>query len=98
MPKVTVIRSQQYEGRLRKMKISVNGIEDGYVRDGQDLTLQIAPGRHEMTASMDWCRVHLDLELLEADDEVFVKTGFSGSGLAMLFKPSKAIYLILADK
>lgn len=45
VPKVTIIRSEQYEGRLRKMKISVDGEQQGWVRDGDDLTLLLPPGR-----------------------------------------------------
>lgn len=47
---------------------------------------------------MDWCRAHLVLDLQDDEKEVFVETGFSGNGLAMILRPSKAIFLLLTDQ
>ena len=97
MPSVTIIRSEQYEGRMRKMKILVDGNEAGTVRDGKDLTISVPSGKHELIAKMDWCKARLGLDLSDDDEQLHVETGFLSSGLAMILHPAEAIFLRVAD-
>ena len=94
MPNVTYHRTKQYAGRVRKMKIFHDGVEVGTVSVGQDLILDLAPGPHTLSASMDWCRRDLGINLIDGMDFI-VDLQFRGnaflSAARMIFTPSEAI-------
>ncbi len=101
MPYVTYHRPKQYAGRIRKMIIRQDNVEVGRVSIGTDLTTEIASGHHMLSASMDWCRGDLLVDLAEGE-HLTVNAQFTGRplsrGFRMIFQPSKALSLTIADR
>lgn len=96
MPTVTYMRAEQYQGRARKMRIRHDGVDVGFVRDGEDVAIDLDPGRHTLTAKMDWCSTDLEVALAE-DDHLLVEVGFLAGALNMILRPSEAIFLRVID-
>lgn len=44
-----------YTDRARAYQVLVDGREVGKLRDGQRITVDVPPGRHEVFARIDWC-------------------------------------------
>jgi hypothetical protein len=72
------------------MKIFHDDVQRGTVGAGEERVLEISPGRHILSASMDWCRQDLEVELVPRQ-EITVEIRFVGPAHRMLFKPNEAI-------
>ena len=48
--------SRAWMDRARAYKILVDGQEAGRVRNGQSVTIEVAPGAHQVQAAVDWAR------------------------------------------
>lgn len=56
MAKLIVARPRQYVDMLRRYKILVDGERAATIRRGETVELELPPGRHEITARIDWGR------------------------------------------
>jgi len=53
---LTVTRSNDSAGILRKLKVRVDGETVGALRPGQTLTIEVGAGVHTVQGAMDWAR------------------------------------------
>ena len=53
---LTVSRDAGYADRLRAYSILVDDVKIGEIRNGETKDFPIAPGRHRISAKIDWCR------------------------------------------
>jgi len=53
---IRIHRSREYFAKLRGYRVRIDGEDVANVRDGQTLTLDVAPGPHELELRVDWCR------------------------------------------
>jgi hypothetical protein len=49
-------RSGQLFGRVRKLRLYIDGAERGRLRGGNELRVEVEPGEHEVFTKMDWAR------------------------------------------
>lgn len=52
---IRIERIHQFANRTRRITIWLNGERVGQVRDGAVADFAIAPGPHEVRATIDWC-------------------------------------------
>ena len=52
---ITIRRLTGYPDRLRSYKIKIDGIEQGFLRPRETLTLSVRAGAHTLSAAIDWC-------------------------------------------
>jgi len=55
MTKLTVTRDKGWADRLRKYRILLDGLEIGWIGEGDMIEQQIAAGSHVIEARIDWC-------------------------------------------
>ena len=99
MAKITVDREVGYADLLRAYRVILDGVEIGRVMKGESLSCDAKPGRHVISAKIDWCSSPT-VEFECGDEEVRfnVRSNLKGLKLALgliyvLFMPSR--YLVL---
>ena len=56
MPKIIIERSSEWNNRIRKIGIYVNGEKVGTINNGENKEYEVESGKHEVYAKIDWCR------------------------------------------
>lgn len=96
MANLHVHRPSAYYGKVRKLKIFVDGEEAGTVGSDATTTLEVSPGNHEVYVKMDWIRSPpVAVAASDSDDvtlEVIMPRGIVAQWTTM-FKPSKGFGL-----
>lgn len=57
-----MIRIKRYSGypdRLRAYRIVLDGNVIGEIKNGQQLEMEVAPGKHQINLKIDWCRSNI---------------------------------------
>lgn len=55
MATISIFRESSYSGMLREVKIMLDGVEAGRIKQGQSLDLSVSPGQYTVRCAMDWC-------------------------------------------
>ncbi len=55
MSKIRIERNSEWNNKVRKIRIYVNGIKVGAISNGETQQYQLEPGTHEVFAKIDWC-------------------------------------------
>ncbi|WP_430510532.1 hypothetical protein [Gottfriedia solisilvae] len=55
-PKIIISRTSQYVNKLRSYKVYINNKVVGKIKDGEELTLEVTPGKHSIYLEIDWCK------------------------------------------
>lgn len=104
MPTLTVRRDRGWTDRCRTYRILVDGAEVGRLRQGERLTVEIAPGPHEAEARIDWCGSRpLSFACDEGQDvEIVVRGAVRGwrrlfAARTVLRRPDDYLELTLVD-
>jgi hypothetical protein len=53
---VKIKRDSRYADRIRLYKIVLDGNVIGKIKNGQQLELEVPPGKHQLHLKIDWCR------------------------------------------
>jgi hypothetical protein len=65
---VTIKRDSGYADLFRAYRIILDGKSVARIQNGQELKLQVPPGKHQIYLKLDWCRSNvLEFELGERD-------------------------------
>ena len=85
MASLTVVRDSGYADRLRAYQIILDGEKVGEVRDGETKQFFLAPGKHQLSLKIDWCKSKtIDFTVTEADSLIFqAKSNLRGSRLLL---------------
>ena len=79
MPKISIYRVSEFENRMRKIHILIDGEPKAKIGNGKNIDLEIAAGKHTAQAKIDWCTSNL-LEF-EIDNESNIRLELrSGKG------------------
>lgn len=94
MSKLKLIRSKQYFGFLRKLKVRIDNNTDIELRHGETLTIEIAEGNHSLIAKMDWGRSEpLNITLMkDTEKTVMAESKFFPISLLQCFLPPFEIF------
>lgn len=55
MPKLILNRSSEFSNRIRSYQIYLDNQKIGEINDGDAMEFEIAPGKHQLKAKIDWC-------------------------------------------
>ncbi|HUU02656.1 MAG TPA: hypothetical protein VM425_14545 [Myxococcota bacterium] len=53
---IRITRDSGYADRIRAYKIVLDGNVIGEIRNGEQLELDVPPGKHKLHLKIDWCR------------------------------------------
>ena len=53
---IRITRDSGYADRIRAYKIVLDGNVIGEIRNGEQLELDLPPGKHQLHLKIDWCR------------------------------------------
>ena len=97
-----ITRKYSYFDYLRKYKIYIDNVYCGDIRTGETCVYNILPGKHEVTAKIDWCRSNIVyIDTSESDKELEVGNSIEGKMFFYGFLYStflKNSYLWLIEK
>jgi len=72
MSKVIIRRDRAYIGCLRAFAVIVDDREEGRIKNGQQLVLDLGAGEHELSLKLDWSRSNrLRFSLTEGEERLF---------------------------
>ncbi|WP_299119577.1 hypothetical protein [uncultured Winogradskyella sp.] len=99
MPILHINRISEYENRARKIKIEVNGKLITKIKNGENLELELTPGKHLIQAKIDWCSSNLlEVEMEEqTETNVELKKGEGSAIYRITFGYKEYLKLILID-
>ncbi len=60
---LTVKRSTQFYASLRRITVTVDGVDVGAIRKGEELSFPITPGAHCVSFAMDWFRREIRVDI-----------------------------------
>jgi hypothetical protein len=94
MSKLKLIRSKQFFGVFRKLKVQIDDKTDIELRYGETLSIEIPEGSHSLIAKMDWGRSRpLDITLTkDAEKTVITESKFFPIALLQCFLPPFEIF------
>ncbi len=55
-PRLSVTRDNAWYGRLRKLRVLLDGTEIGRLASGETKVFEISSGAHELVVQMDWVK------------------------------------------
>lgn len=83
MPTITVRRGKGWMDKFRKYRILIDGVEVGRIKQGVELTCEVAEGPHVVEARIDWCSAEpLAVDVGSEDVVVRVKNSVTVTDLA----------------
>lgn len=84
MTTIRLKRKSEVENKMRNFKILLNGKEIGKISDGELKDFSIEPGKHTLTAKIDWCSSK-PLELnMSSNETMYVTVGSYRSSKKLL--------------
>jgi hypothetical protein len=82
---ITIVRTAAYADRLRDYTIELDGQVLGEMAEGETSTYEVAPGRHQLEARVDWCGSQRVAFSVAADEDVkFVVSSNLGGAKVVL--------------
>ncbi len=64
MSKIIINRSSEFSNLLRSIDIYLGKTKIGELKNDESKEFEIEPGKHQLTAKIDWCRSEIiDLEI-----------------------------------
>ena len=103
-PRITIHRPHEHFGMMRKLWIFVDGEKKAFLKNRERISLDLAPGKHEIFVSSDYLKSNrLELDL-NSEEEVVLNCGSTLRGIrsylslflilaAYLFKGIKIFYI-----
>ena len=103
-PRITIHRPREYCGKLRKLWIFVDGVKTAFLKNGESVSLDLAPGKHEIFVSSDYLKSNRLELVLDSEETVCLECGSTLRGIricftlfitlaAYLFKSVKVLYI-----
>ncbi|MBC3860507.1 hypothetical protein H8K32_00200 [Undibacterium jejuense] len=85
--KLIVSRDSGYADSLRAYAVLIDGVKIGEIRNAETKEFSIEPGRHNISAKIDWCRTSaLDFTAKEGEQLSFVvSSNLRGLRLLLIF-------------
>lgn len=81
MPKLKIIRIDEFNNKYRKIKIVLDDKVIGKVANAETLEFDIAEGTHELYAKIDWCSSNrINLVASGGQTETFELSSFAQKG------------------
>ena len=91
-PRITIHRPHEHFGMLRKLWIFVDGNKTAFLKNGERISLDLAPGKHEIFISSDYLKSNrLELDL-DSEEEVVLNCGSTLTGIRFYL----SLFIILA--
>ncbi|MFD1552947.1 hypothetical protein [Putridiphycobacter roseus] len=53
---IEITRVEQYANKARVIRIYINGVKVGFLRDGETKSFEVPATNHEIYAKIDWCK------------------------------------------
>ena len=96
MTTVLVRRSREWTNRLRGIRIILDGVEVGVVKNGEKQNFMVKPGTHTLQARIDWCSSK-EVQFTIAEDQQLVYSlhSFAFQKPYKLFIPLFVLYYTL---
>lgn len=89
---IRIKRDTGYADRIRAYKVVLDGNVIGEIRNGQQVEVDVAPGKHQLNLKIDWCRSNIvDFEMNQ--DAVEFECGSNLRGFKILFAIVYATFL-----
>lgn len=95
-------RPKQYADRIRRYQLFVDGIREAEIDAGSEVSIEVAPGRHELRARIDWGLSNVLVMEVGEGERRYVEVGANAAGwrvlLALLYITIwRSRYLYLRD-
>ncbi|MFN8300119.1 MAG: hypothetical protein U0T75_13535 [Chitinophagales bacterium] len=96
MTTVLVKRSREWTNRLRGIRIILDGVEVGVVKNGEKQNFMVKPGTHTLQARIDWCSSK-EVQFTIAEDQqlIYSLNSFAFNKPYKLFIPFFVLYYTL---
>jgi hypothetical protein len=105
MATIKISRESAYSGRLRKLKVVVNGKTIGRIGDGETKDFDVKDGNNKLWLKVDWCRSNKVAFSAQDSEVIYFECGPGLRGskiwlslLYVLFAPHKCILLKQSSK
>lgn len=85
-PQIVISRSSQYVNKFRSYKVFIDNKLAGRIKDGEQLTLELAPGQYSIYLKIDWCKSEKIMFNIEKKEITQFNCGSNKNSL--LFLPS----------
>ncbi|WP_127844832.1 hypothetical protein [Psychroflexus aestuariivivens] len=70
MAQITINRISGYSNKLRKIKLVLDNQVKYKIKDGEDKTINVNPGKHILKAKIDWCQSNeIKLDIKEGENK-----------------------------
>ena len=91
-PRITIHRPHEHFGMLRKLWIFVDGNKTAFLKNGERISLDLAPGKHEIFISSDYLKSNRLKLVLASEETVCLECGSTLRGIRICF----TLFIILA--
>ncbi len=96
MTTVLVKRSREWTNRLRGIRIILDGVEVGVVKNGEKQNFMVKPGTHRLQARVDWCSSkEVTFTIAEEQQLRFTLNSFAYGRIYKIFIPFVLLYYTL---
>ena len=89
---INIHRPPEYVGMLRKLWIFVDGVKTAFLKNGESVSLDIAPGKHEIFISSDYLKSNRLKLVLASEETVCLECGSTLRGIRFYL----SLFIILA--
>ena len=85
MRKIHIVRKSGYYGKLRALKLIIDGRKSDSVKDGESIEIQVPDNAAKLKGKMDWASTHLfSLENIKGGEAVIFEPYFTFNPLRHL--------------
>ena len=97
MARIIIERSSEWNNRVRKIGIYIDGEKVGTINNGEKKEYEVEFGKHEVYAKIDWCYSQkIELNINENETTELKLTGFKyGSSILPIMLGFLATYYLL---
>ena len=89
---IAIHRPREYFGKLRKLWIFVDGVKTAFLKIGERISLDLAPGKHEIFISSDYLKSNRLKLVLDSEETVRLECGSTLRGIRICF----TLFIVLA--
>lgn len=90
--RITIHRPHEHFGMLRKLWIFVDGNKTAFLKNGERISLDLAPGKHEIFISSDYLKSNRLELVLDSEETVRLECGSTLRGIRFYL----SLFIILA--
>jgi hypothetical protein len=97
---LSLVRDSGYADRIRDYRVLIDGLEIGRIANGEERSFDIAPGQHQLSVKIDWCRTDPIEFVAVVDQSSRFQCGSNLRGIRVafalyyaLFAPKKYLWL-----